>query len=312
MRYLADERLYTDTGYCLRYLREAPPPAVSRWSEPELYHVYWSGRFTRKVALAIKSFLATQDLSRSELWLWLDGLDPGRGERDPLLAPLLPFITVKRFDAAAEARDTPLERRTDLYESARKVVRSDFHRLVTLFRHGGVYVDADTLFLRDLRELPLPEELPAEFCSRWSGRPWVNTALTRLERESAVGLWLLSRADAQNSCRPQELTRAAEGEELDVDLLVLPSGLFDPLWLHVDRVDVFADRPFDSFPDFFRPFGWRFRRKPEIRSYRDLFPGAFAYHWHNLWQARERASSYFGLVEAELDAELRERIGMDA
>jgi hypothetical protein len=65
--------------------------------------------------------------------------------------------------------------------------------------------------------------------------------------------------------------------------------------------------PFTRFSGFFRRFGWFFRRDPNIRSPRDFFPGAFAYHWHNLWNAPEHADSYAGLLDGWFNERLRER-----
>ena len=78
-----------------------------------------------------------------------------------------------------------------------------------------------------------------------------------------------------------------------------------------DRRDNYNDAPFDRFESFFRKFGWRFKRNPTVRSYRDFFPGAFAYHWHNFWDAREHKDSYFGLFNREFDIILREKLGIE-
>lgn len=68
------------------------------------------GRFSRKPALAVKSFLATQNPAACEVWLWLDG-DTGVEDpaRNPHLQPLLPCLTLRRFEAEVEMRGTPYE-----------------------------------------------------------------------------------------------------------------------------------------------------------------------------------------------------------
>ena len=77
MKLLADDRLYTHTDHALKLLRALGTTGAPRTSDPERFHMFWRGRFGAKQAFAIKSFLATQDLQQSELWLWLHAQDAG-------------------------------------------------------------------------------------------------------------------------------------------------------------------------------------------------------------------------------------------
>jgi hypothetical protein len=304
MRFLSDERLYSETGHCLRFLESVPAaPAIAR---PWRAHMYWRGPFSRKPALAVKSFLATQHAG-AELWLWLDVEDGYRGcEHNPFLMPLLPHLTVNPFDAAREAIGTPLEGRPDLYEKLPPVRRSNLARFVALFKYGGLYADMDVLFLRDLTPLFEDARFSDEFCYRWSAHlPYGNSAVLALRRESATAEALLARCRERGSCRPRDVLRF--GEDPDVDLLVLPCPFFDPLWPRRDGQDLTSDAPFDRFEDFFRRFGWRFARPTPPPTVETFFPGAFAFHWHNNWRLRENEQSYFGLFDRELDAKLADR-----
>jgi hypothetical protein len=310
MRFLEDERLYFDTEHCLRFLRglaaDPAPPAAER----ERFHFYWQGDFSRKAALAVKSFLATQDLKQTEGWLWLDAADgyPGH-EQNPNLRPLLEFLKVRRFDPEEEAAGTPLAAGLHLYHEPGLTTSSNFARLVVLYKHGGAYFDLDTLFLRDLRQLWRVPGLQDEFCSRWSAhKPYGNNAVLRLRPHSAAAEALQARCLLRQTCWPTVVV--AFDETPPLDLLVLPCVFFDPLWPHRDRRDRYRAAPFDQFPDFFRPFSWRFPRRRGIRSLGDFFPGAFTYHWHNCWDAPEARNSYFGMFEAEVDDALRQRLGL--
>jgi hypothetical protein len=65
------------------------------------YHVYWTGGATWRVELFIKSYLYTQNIPCSRLFLWLDGdRDPKAADKmlnqDPLFKKFLPFV--KRGD----------------------------------------------------------------------------------------------------------------------------------------------------------------------------------------------------------------------
>ena len=41
-------------------------------NEITIFHVYWYGNLTRKQLLCINSYLATQNLKKTKLWVWLD------------------------------------------------------------------------------------------------------------------------------------------------------------------------------------------------------------------------------------------------
>ena len=61
------------------------------------YHVYWTGPATWRVEIFIKSYLYTQNLACSRLWLWLDSDRNSRAvdhmlHHDPLFERFLPFI----------------------------------------------------------------------------------------------------------------------------------------------------------------------------------------------------------------------------
>jgi hypothetical protein len=310
MKFLADERLYSHTEDCLRFLRELSDgfdDSVPRATER--YHMYWHGTFSSKQAFAVKSFLATQDLNNSELWLWLD-VESGYADykENTYLRTFLSFLYVRCFDPEVESRNTPLGQRPELYSGVSPTARSDFFRFVVLYKYGGIYIDMDTIFLRDMSTLLLDTRYHSEFCYRWSAHmPYGTSAVLRLRQYSETAHALLVRCGVAGSCHPKHVLRFED----NIDLLVLPCPFFDPLWSHHDRRDNYNDAPFDRFEGFFRKFGWRFKRNPTVRSYRDFFPGAFAYHWHNFWDAREHKDSYFGFFNNEFDNILRDRLGIE-
>jgi hypothetical protein len=304
MRFLPDASLYRRVDHCLSYLRQLSPPVGQPSPPPERFHFYWFGNFTAKQAFAVKSLLATQD-PRSELWLWLDADSGFAGHEDnPWLRPLLPHIQVRKYDPAAAAEGTPLAGRGDLQRPPKLALRADCFRFVTLYRHGGTYIDIDTMLVRDFGTLLACFD--EEFCYRWSAHmPFANSAVLRLQKQSATALRLLERCAAQNSCHPKHVLSFDDQE--DLDLLVLPCPFFDPLWPHNDGKDVSRAAPFDKFAQFFHPFDSRYRQRPEIRGVRDFFAGAFAYHWHNGWKEPEAIASYYGLFNREFDKRLAGR-----
>ena len=105
MKKLPNEKLYTDINYCLHSINNYILKDSNIDSNIQLFHCYWYGdNFGRKQALSIKSWIMTQNLKKSILFLWLDkksGYDTH--QNNPHIKPLLPFIKVnylKRFDSS--------------------------------------------------------------------------------------------------------------------------------------------------------------------------------------------------------------------
>jgi Glycosyltransferase sugar-binding region containing DXD motif len=306
MRFLPDERLYWDADYCLDFLRELKPADEEEASANLRFHLYWRGAFSAKQAFAVKSIVATQR-DCEEVCLWLDAEDGyDDHELNPALQGLPPLVSVRPFDPSAECLGTPLEDSPELYESLNPVFRSDLFRVVTLHNHGGVYLDLDVMLLRDLGDLLRQPFIGEEFCYRWSADlPYANNAVLAMVRESETATRVLERCAELGTCHPKEVLGFEGGDGLD--LTVLPCPFFDPLWPHADGRSTLRRPPFDAFEGFFRKFGWRFRPRGGTHSYSDFFPGAFAYHWHNQWDASEHENSYFGRFSREFDAELASR-----
>ncbi|KAM0792939.1 hypothetical protein ACM66B_002698 [Microbotryomycetes sp. NB124-2] len=166
------------------------------------------------------------------------------------------------------------------------VVLSDMARFVLTFRYGGIYIDADTLFLRDWTEL---FNYPGSFAYRWSRLPLYNTAVLKMQRGSMTGEWLFETAvENGNDFHPMTLSRYTRDAGMDGLIVRLPDALFDPPWLNVENYQ--RDRPafpsFKSFEDFFSHPATN-----DIESglpsstlgFESFFRGAFSYHWHNFW-----------------------------
>jgi hypothetical protein len=304
MHFLPDAPLYTSIDECLAFLRALPEAAPGARIDPVPVHFFWQGEFTAKPALGLKSFFATQDLSRFACWLWLERADAvANAAANPHLAPFLPFLRIRHFDFATESAGTPFAEHAWVRATHLPVPRTDLARLAILHHHGGIYSDLDAVFLRDLGAL-LHLVGDAEFCFQWSYLPRGTQAFIRLQRHGATVRRLMESACRHRSGHPTSVLGFGRDS---VDILVLPVAFFSPLWLQVDRKDRSAQAPFHRFDDFFRRFRWWFSRDRRITSHRDLFPGAFTYHWHGRWRAPEHRDSYAGVIAASLEAELHRR-----
>lgn len=304
MRRLFPPELYTSIDRCLAFARALPAPSDAPPSEPVPVHFFWQGReFGAKPALCLKSFLATQDPRRFRAWLWLEDPDAfAAASAHPRLAPLLPALTLRHYDATELARGTPFAEGA-WTRSLAAPARSDVARLCCLARHGGCYSDLDALFLRDLTPL-LALAGDAEFCFQWSAEPSGTNAFCRHHAGSANLAELMHRAVAVRSAHPRQLLAVEGAPE---HLLLLPVALFSPLWLQRDGRDYSTLAPFGGFDDFFQKFGWFHRRNSAVSSLDTFFPGAFTYHWHGRWSAREHRESYAGLLDRDCGARIAAR-----
>jgi DDB1- and CUL4-associated factor 13 len=120
-----------------------------------------------------------------------------------------------------------------------RTILSDMARFLLCHRFGGVYLDADTLFLRDWEEL---WGWKGAFAYRWSRLPAYNTAVLKLNKGSALGTFLIRTALRHGlDFHPMTISRYLEDADLEGLLLRLPDALFDSPWLNTENYQ--RDRP---------------------------------------------------------------------
>ncbi|KAI9512833.1 glycosyltransferase family 32 protein [Russula earlei] len=162
------------------------------------------------------------------------------------------------------------------------VILSDMARFVLCHRFGGVYLDADTIFLRDWEEL---WGWKGAFAYRWSRLEKYNTAVLRMNKASALGSFLF-RTALKNGLdfHPMTVSKYTKDAYLEGLLLRLPDALFDSAWLNTEYYQ--RDRPpqpyFTEFGDFFdTPL--QNSAAPQALGFEGFFRGAYSYHFHNFW-----------------------------
>jgi len=142
---------------------DTPLPASQR----TVFHTYWRADllpFLDRQEWVLKSYFATQDLHKTKLILWSNRADLAENPR------IRHYLT--RFPDAFgfEVVDIPtLSKGTALYDSthlqlkdAKAWVDGDLVRLLLLWNFGGIWIDMDSLFTRDLTPL-----LEHEFVTQW-------------------------------------------------------------------------------------------------------------------------------------------------
>ncbi|MBB6271032.1 hypothetical protein HDF26_001459 [Pedobacter cryoconitis] len=295
-KHLGDQRLYTDNNYALQFLENNEnPDSQIPVKEKIIYHAYWYGNIGRKQAFSIKSFLCTQDLTKCRVILWLDA-DNGYlyHEKNPILKAILPFIEVKAYDPYQEIKNTPWKNSQKLVNEPENLAkRSDAFRFLVLYKYGGLYFDLDVMFLKDFGGL-----LDSEFCYAWETQPYANSAILSLKKKSNLSAYILNKGIKKRTVLPWIILNYSDSYLKK--LHVLPCAFFDPVWQGLAS----AKSPLDDFPDFFRKFDDQFTNRLGIESYKDFFPGCYAYHWHNQWKKTEYEDSLFGIFENDFNKHL--------
>jgi len=280
-------------------------------------HTYWHGSFGRKPALAVKSFLATQDMKQLRVIVWLDARTPNI--TNELRALQLHGVEVRLFDYSQEAAGTPLAgMRTDVAYAGHEDwpvdrTAADLVRYVVLYNHGGIWFDADVLFLRNLSPL-----LRYEFAYPWSkypphGRPenhTLNGAVMRFFKGSDALLDLARRVASERIPFGLWGLSALRDNSRHPDLSVVDVEFLDPMWKHESYFPegtslLLRDEP---YPESTR-FDWFFdasanRRRAGLVVLESS--QAFTYHWHNHWDHAVHPGSAFSLYENLFDCALAE------
>ncbi|KAG2023619.1 hypothetical protein CC2G_001252 [Coprinopsis cinerea AmutBmut pab1-1] len=162
------------------------------------------------------------------------------------------------------------------------VILSDTARFILCHRFGGIYLDADTLFLRDYTELL---NQPSAFAYRWSRLPLYNTAVLKLNKGSALGKMIIKTAVKNGmDFHPMSVARYLKDAGMQRLLVRLPDAMFDSAWLNAEEYQI--ERPpmpyFTSFEQFFET-PVKESAVPQAVGFDGFFKGAYSYHFHNFW-----------------------------
>jgi WD repeat and SOF domain-containing protein 1 len=157
---------------------------------------------------------------------------------------------------------------------------SDAVRFVVLHKLGGMYIDADILVLRDLQPFYMHE-----FAYRWSKLDEFNTAILRLYPQSIISSILIDLAQ-RNQSPSVFFPDSIRSYLYPITLNRFPSAFFDPLWLPADDADRKTSKIWKLRNDTKSIFESVFHNQSELsKQGRNVFNGAFAFHWHSLHKA---------------------------
>lgn len=251
-----------------------------------LFHVYWYGTITRKQIASINSYLKTQDLETTELWVWLD-----YSCYDTQLnnIPNHNNIKILKFDPINESKNTLFENKNFLLNKNYIKFRSDISRLIILYKHGGLYIDLDIFLLKDFSPL-----FRFEFCYSWSTKKAGNNAILRLFKGSNNCIHLMNKYcnflknyDENFKFIVRFTHKEIYNDELNI--ICLPCIIFDPVWVLFDNNIKSKHSKLSNFDDFFR------KTDEDITSF--FNNQIYAYHWHSRNDYKIEKNSYFEKLE---------------
>lgn len=245
------------------------------------FHVYWRvpGEFGRKQQAVIKSIINTQNLNTSNIIVW-SNVDITKNE---WFHTIRNYVDFRIYDVMKESKNTPLENFPLIkYDDEKNWPGGDLFRILALYKYSGVYSDFDVIYLRDFSPL-----LEQEFMYQWgTEKTEINGAVMHLFKESKLGFELL------NTLPTMRLGATAWSRDLYMEVrkknknwTVFPCAFFNTEWqLHINMGE--SAHPFKCGTDSDK-----------------MFPGAFAWHWHNKWDCKIEEGSKFQRLEQNINEE---------
>jgi len=289
-------KYYDDTPYCYNYLNSHKTIGDENPEYDGLFHIHWMGPIDNdKVILQIKSILATQKVEK--IYFWIENnlttfTSPGYIK----LNQFHKYIEIREFDkdifdqAIGDKKD---KERIWLYYNMNhgdRRVKSDLFRQVILNIYGGIYTDADTFLLKDLRNIKIKN-----WSSKWGTDPLAEFCILKLEKGSDVYEQMYLNNPKNTTCFSVcdiNNNSPFNYKHDNINLTSLPGIFFDIVWPNQDR-----DLDFLTF----NHFKYFFQKTDKNVNMNNFFKGCFAYHWHNYWDAPELKDSFAGKLNVDLD-----------
>lgn len=287
--------LYHDYEACLEFLKGIKYSDYEYPLERTKFHIY-SEIKSEKELVAIKSYLATQNLDKTELVVWSD-YDISD---NPLIQSYKKYVTFNVYNPEIEALGTPLKKnkklkmKDDLY-----YLQSDLARILLLYKYGGVWYDMDVILLRDFKPL-----LDQEYMYAWGSQ-------TDFANQGACATVIAGKA------RSEFMTKLVK------KLLKTKAKPGSVCWGKTMFAKVYKKFKFNIMPCAFFNIEWCINRKynslgNEIESRwffnplnndDHLFLDSFAWHWHNSSKKNFKITngSKFDLLEKFINNKLIER-----
>ena len=300
---------YNDYKYCLNYLKTHKTIGDEKADYNGIFHIHWRGSIDNdKIILQIKSILATQKISK--IYFWIENfLTTITSPSYIKLNQFHKYVEIKVFNKEIFDQvigDKKNKERIWMYylNYGDRRYKTDIFRLIILSIYGGVYTDADTLLLRDVRDIKINN-----WSSKWGDDECAEFSILKLEKNSDVYEQMYLNNPTNPLCfaignldhtNPLTIYNSPFSYKHDnLNFTSLPSPFFDILWghqhcqegktgIHIGNVKM------EQLGDIFK------KTDNEI-TMDTFFKGCFAFHTHNYWDSPEYKYSYAGRLNEDLD-----------
>jgi len=233
------------------------------------FHCFWHGELNDKHLLSIRSCfyfnVGSTEVSNRKIILWVENCP-----QNFYYSEIQKYAQIIDFDFDTE-KSKIHALNIDFYYRKDLSFYSDVVRYILLFNYGGVWFDLDVLFLR--RFDPLLTSYGDSICVyTWERMSYPNGAIfiSLMPQDSRLLNAINYIVQKGQGWGFQEASLTFDTE---LDFLVLPCAWFDAGWLA---------SPLDF--DIFISSG-------KEHSFKNFYPGSFAFHWHNQWHTPIAADS---------------------
>ena len=264
-------------------------------------HRFWASHtFNRKVQTAILSSLRTQTNANVIIWTLPTTLSSVLGQMQSLQKMSCPSNSTLEVRSISELQNVLSKSKDDsLMMCAQSfnvmpndmVALSDLIRFISLYIYGGIYADADVIFMRDMRDMH-----GLAFAYKWDRNVmYYNTAIMGLPMRSAVVPQIIKHF---KSCNADTFYPTRIHEALTCDsgvcneLLMMPTALFGPVSAPQSNWHWQSDESHEMGTST----SWFFDRERRW-NIDHFFPGAYTFHWHNRWDHPIHPDSWFADLE---------------
>jgi len=293
--YQNNKNLYEDFEACVDFLEQIDEKDFEYPDNKVKFHIY-SEIKTPKELMAVKSYLATQKLKKTELYIWSD-YDISDNE---LIKPYKDLVTLKIYDAEKEAVGTPLEGNPKLkMKDPKYYLQSDLARILLLYKYGGVWYDMDVILLRDFKPI-----LDQEYMYMWGSE-------TDFKNQGACATVLAGKPRSEFMT---ELVSQLIKTEPQPGTTCWGKGMFASLYHHYEynilpaaffNIEWYINKKYPGLGDHIESQWF----KEPLGDKKHLFLSSFGWHWHNSSKKDFSivSGSKFDLLEKRIEKQLLER-----
>jgi hypothetical protein len=316
---------YDSIRYCYDFLNNNKTIGDEEAEYNGLWHIHWRGRIdNNKIIFQIKSILATQYVTK--IYFWVEDINWTKTSKNYInLEQFKDIVEIKVFDrniiALAPGPKSVKSWVIQYYEQSQESLaksqaqvkfsgemlktnvisldrryKTDMFRWIILSIYGGMYTDADTLMLRDVRDIRINN-----WSSKWGTSLHAEACILKLEKGSDAYEQMFRNDPTNPQCflkLKNELPEAFSYKYDNLRITSLPTTFFDISWI-IDS-NIGTGIPFIKEPSYETTDGF-FKQTNEEVTLNEFFKGCFSYHWHNHWDEPELKNSLAGKLNADID-----------